>query len=429
MDYFFRQSDDLLQEHLESSGAVLIEGPKWCGKTTTGMQQAASVLRLQDPDTRDAFLETARTKPSLLLRGETPRMIDEWQMAPKLWDAVRVAVDDRQATGQFILTGSNAIDSTEVMHTGTGRISRMVMYPMSLYESRESTGEVSLSELFANPNMDIDGAVSKMSVEQLIYAACRGGWPAAVVSSNPRTQLNTARNYVDSLCANDVSSLDGVQRNGELTRAILRSYARNLSTLAKKSSILQDVSASFETVSMPTLDDYLLALQRLFVIQDIPAWSPAIRSASSIRSGKKRALCDPSIAVAALQLTPRMLEMDLKTFGFIFENMVIRDLRVYSQAMRGSLSYYHDRYGLEADAVLRIGDGRFALIECKLGSQQIEEGAAHLLKIRDLIRAYNAKEQQVPLREPNLMMVITGGPIAYTREDGVKVIPLGALKS
>ena len=429
MDYFFRQSDDLLQEHLESSGAVLIEGPKWCGKTTTGMQQAASVLRLQDPDTRDAFLETARTKPSLLLRGETPRMIDEWQMAPKLWDAVRVAVDDRQATGQFILTGSNAIDSTEVMHTGTGRISRMVMYPMSLYESLESTGEVSLSELFANPNMDIDGAVSKMSVEQLIYAACRGGWPAAVVSSNPRTQLNTARNYVDSLCANDVSSLDGVQRNGELTRAILRSYARNLSTLAKKSSILQDVSASFETVSMPTLDDYLLALQRLFVIQDIPAWSPAIRSASSIRSGMKRALCDPSIAVAALQLTPRMLEMDLKTFGFIFENMVIRDLRVYSQAMRGSLSYYHDRYGLEADAVLRIGDGRFALIECKLGSQQIEEGAAHLLKIRDLIRAYNAKEQQVPLREPDLMMVITGGPIAYTREDGVKVIPLGALKS
>ena len=429
MDYFFRQSDDLLQEHLESSGAVLIEGPKWCGKTTTGMQQAASVLRLQDPDTRDAFLETARTKPSLLLRGETPRMIDEWQMAPKLWDAVRVAVDDRQAMGQFILTGSNAIDRTEVMHTGTGRISRMVMYPMSLYESRESMGEVSLSELFANPNMDIDGAVSKMSVEQLIYAACRGGWPAAVVSSNPRTQLNTARNYVDSLCANDVSSLDGVQRNGELTRAILRSYARNLSTLAKKSSILQDVSASFETVSMPTLDDYLLALQRLFVIQDIPAWSPAIRSVSSIRSGMKRALCDPSIAVAALQLTPRMLEMDLKTFGFIFENMVIRDLRVYSQAMRGSLSYYHDRYGLEADAVLRIGDGRFALIECKLGSQQIEEGAAHLLKIRDLIRAYNAKEQQVPLREPDLMMVITGGPMAYTREDGVKVIPLGALKS
>lgn len=386
-------------------------------------------MRLQDPDTRDAFLETARTKPSLLLKGDAPRMIDEWQMAPKLWDAVRVAVDDRQAMGQFILTGSNAIDSTEVMHTGTGRISRMVMYPMSLYESRESTGEVSLSELFANPNMDIDGAVSKMSVEQLIYAACRGGWPAAVVSANPRTQLNTARNYVDSLCANDVSSLDGVQRNGELTRAILRSYARNLSTLAKKSSILQDVSASFETVSMPTLDDYLLALQRLFVIQDVPAWSPAIRSASSIRSGMKREFCDPSIAVAALQLTPRMLEMDLKTFGFIFENMVIRDLRVYSQAMRGSLSYYHDRYGLEADAVLRIGDGHFALIECKLGSHQIEEGAAHLLKIRDLIRAYNAKELQVPLREPDLMMVITGGPMAYTREDGVKVIPLAALKS
>lgn len=428
MDYYFRQADDLLQEHLESSGAILIEGPKWCGKTTTAAQKAASILRLQDPDTRDAFLATANAKPSLLLKGNTPRLIDEWQVAPQLWDAVRVAVDDRQAMGQFILTGSNAIDSTQIMHTGTGRISRLKMYPMSLYESRESTGEISLQSLFDNPAMDIDGVMSSMTIEQLIFAACRGGWPAAVVARTDRARLNVARNYVDSLCANDITAIDGVRRNGELTRAILRSYARNISTLAKKSNLQKDVVATFESVSAPTLDDYLNALQRLFVIEDVEAWCPAIRSASAIRSGYKREFCDPSIAVAALNLTPAMLEMDLKTFGFIFETMAIRDLKAYSQRMRGHISYYHDRYDLEADAVLRIADGRFALIEFKLGSKEIEEGANHLIELRNLIRERNGSEQQQPLREPDLLMVITGGAMAYTRTDGVKVIPLACLK-
>lgn len=428
MDYYFRQADDLLQEHLESSGAVLIEGPKWCGKTTTAAQKAASILRLQDPDTRNAFLATASTKPSLLLKGDTPRLIDEWQVAPQLWDAVRVAVDDRQAPGQFILTGSNAIDATQIMHTGTGRISRLKMYPMSLYESRESTGDISLQSLFDNPAMDIDGAMSPMSIEQLIFAACRGGWPAAVVARTDRAQLNVARNYVDSLCANDITMIDGVRRNGELTRAILRSYARNISTLAKKSNLQKDVVATFESISAPTLDDYLNALQRLFVIEDVEAWCPAIRSASAIRSGYKREFCDPSIAVAALNLTPAMLEMDLKTFGFIFETMAIRDIKAYSQRLRGHVSYYHDRYDLEADAVLRIADGRFALIEFKLGSQEIEDGANHLIELRNLIRERNLSEQQQPLREPDLLMVITGGAMAYTRTDGVKVVPLACLK-
>lgn len=428
MDYYFRQADDLLQEHLESSGAVLAEGPKWCGKTTTAAQKAASILRLQDPDTRNAFLATASTKPSLLLKGDTPRLIDEWQVAPQLWDAVRVAVDDRQAPGQFILTGSNAIDTTQIMHTGTGRISRLKMYPMSLYESHESTGEISLQSLFDNPSMDIDGAMSPMTIEQLIFAACRGGWPAAVIARTDRAQLNVARNYVDSLCANDITTIDGVRRNGELTRAILRSYARNISTLAKKSNLQKDVVATFESISAPTLDDYLNTLQRLFVIEDVEAWCPAIRSASAIRSGYKREFCDPSIAVAALNLTPAMLEMDLKTFGFIFETMAIRDLRAYSQRMRGHISYYHDRYDLEADAVLRIADGRFALVEFKLGSQEIEEGANHLIELRNLIRERNISEQQQPLREPDLLMVITGGAMAYTRTDGVKVIPLACLK-
>lgn len=428
MAYLQRMVDGLLTELLESSGAVLIEGPKWCGKTTTASQKAASVLRLQNPDTREAYIATAKTKPSLLLKGETPRLIDEWQIIPQLWDAVRVTVDDRQEMGQFILTGSNSVDSQDIMHSGTGRIARLRMHPMSLFETQESTGEISLKALFENPNMDIDAITSHTRIEELIFAACRGGWPAAHLAKTDNAKLNVARNYIDSLCSMDISTVDGVQRNEELARAILRSYARNISTLAKKSNMLKDVVANFETVSMCTFDSYLNALQRLFVIQDIPAWCPAIRSASAIRSGMKREFCDPSIAVAALGLTPQMLEMDLKTFGFIFETMCIRDLKAYSQSLRGSLAYYHDRYDLETDAVLRIANGQFALIEFKLGSSEIEEGAKHLIEVQNLIREYNKKEKQVPLREPDLLIVLTGGQLAYTREDGVKVIPLACLR-
>lgn len=428
MAYLQRMVDGLLTELLDSSGAVLIEGPKWCGKTTTATQQAASILRLQNPDTREAYIATAKTKPSLLLRGETPRLIDEWQIIPQLWDAVRMMVDDRNEMGQFILTGSNSIDNQDIMHTGTGRIARLRMHPMSLFETQESTGEISLKALFENPNMDIDAITSQTSIEELIFAACRGGWPAAHLAKTDSAKLNVARNYIDSLCSMDISTVDGVQRNEELARAILRSYARNISTLAKKSNMLKDVVANFETVAMNTFDSYLNAFQRLFVIQDIPAWCPAIRSASAIRSGMKREFCDPSIAVAALGLTPQMLEMDLKTFGFIFETMCIRDLKAYSQSLRGSLAYYHDRYDLETDSVLRIANGQFALIEFKLGSSEIEEGAKHLIEIQNLIREYNKKEKQVPLREPDLLIVLTGGQLAYTREDGVKVIPLACLR-
>ena len=428
MAYLQRMVDGLLTELLESSGAVLIEGPKWCGKTTTATQQAASILRLQNPDTREAYIATAKTKPSLLLKGETPRLIDEWQIIPQLWDAVRVMVDDRNEMGQFILTGSNSIDNQDIMHSGTGRIARLRMQSMSLFETQESTGEISLKALFENPNMDIDAITSQTSIEELIFAACRGGWPAAHLAKTDSAKLNVARNYIDSLCSMDISTVDGVQRNEELARAILRSYARNISTLAKKSNMLKDVVANFETVAMNTFDSYLNAFQRLFVIQDIPAWCPAIRSASAIRSGMKREFCDPSIAVAALGLTPQMLEMDLKTFGFIFETMCIRDLKAYSQSLRGSLAYYHDRYDLETDAVLRIANGQFALIEFKLGSSEIEEGAQHLIEVQNLIKEYNKKEKQVPLREPDLLIVITGGQLAYTREDGVKVIPLACLR-
>lgn len=427
VQYQKRIVDMELQERLETFGATLIVGPKWCGKTTTGLQKAKSVLRMQDPDTRDGYLQTANTKPSLLLKGQNPRLIDEWQDAPVLWDAVRLAVDNRQETGLFILTGSTSINYDEIKHTGTGRITRLNMYPMSLYESQDSNGSISLKSLFEDESYDIDGITSELSIEQLIYAACRGGWPAST-NKNIRQSLLIAKDYVNNICESDISTVDGIKRNPSWTRQILRSYARNVSTLAKKSNIYKDVTSNEEYMSMDSFDSYINALHRLFVIEDIEAWCPAIRSATTIRSNQKRGFVDPSIAVAALGLTPDQLELDLKTFGFIFECLCIRDIKVYSQPLGGSVSYYHDRYGLEADAVLHLDNGKFALIEFKLGSKEIEDGAKHLLKLADLIKAYNEKEKQVPLREPDLLMVITGGNMAYTREDGVKVVPIGCLK-
>jgi len=427
-EYWNRIVDKELELRLEAFGATLIVGPKWCGKTTTAEEKAKSVLRMQDPDMREGYLATAKAKPSLLLKGENPRLIDEWQEAPVLWDAVRTAVDARQEEGLFILTGSTSVDESQIHHTGTGRISRMKMYPMTLYESKESNGEISLKELFDDPELDIDGITSNMKIEDLIFSACRGGWPSALRKKSDTAKLMVANDYLRNVCETDISTVDGVTRNPVLAELILKSYARNISTLAKKNSIYKDVAANVESLSMPTLDSYIAAFTRLFVIEDIEAWCPAIRSATTIRSGKKRGFIDPSIAVAALGLSPDYLEKDMKTFGFIFECMCIRDLKVYSQPLKGKVSYYHDRYDLEADAVLHIGDGRYALIEFKLGSAEIEEGAKHLLKIKELVRIYNEMEKQVPLREPDLLIVITGGNMAYTRPDGVKVIPLGCLR-
>lgn len=428
IEYLPRVVDKELALRLEAFGATLIVGPKWCGKTTTGEQKAQSILRMQDPDRRDGYLATAGSKPSLLLKGANPRLIDEWQVAPVLWDAVRTAVDQRQEEGLFILTGSTSVDSSKIMHSGTGRISRMKMYPMSLFESEESNGGISMKALFDDPSMDIDGQMSELSIEELIFVACRGGWPASLRRKSDAAKLMIAKDYLNNICESDISTVDGVQRNPVWTNMILRSYARNVSTLAKKTSIFQDVSTNADSMTFGTMDAYLNALEKLFVIEDMDAWCPAIRSATTIRAGKKRGFIDPSIPVAALGLTPEYFQTDLKTFGFMFECLCIRDLKVYSQALGGRLSYYHDRYGLEADAVLHLDDGRFALIEFKLGSREIEEGAKHLLQLTDLIRKYNKKEHQVPLREPDLLMIITGGEMAYTRKDGVKVIPIGTLR-
>jgi len=316
--------DKILEERLEAVGAVLIAGPKWCGKTTTAEQKAMSVLKLQDPDMKMGYLETAKLKPSLLLRGKNPRLIDEWQMAPVLWDAVRNAVDERGESGLFILTGSTTVDESTIMHSGTGRISRMVMYPMSLYESMESNGKVSLESLLRNPGLDIDGVTSDLTIEDLVIAACRGGWPSSLKKKTRRAMLFEAQNYVANICESDASTIDGVKRSPERVRAILRSYARNISTIASDKTILKDVASNFMDMTEPTLYSYLSALERLYVIEDIPAWRPSIRSATTIRASKKKEFTDPSIAAAALALSHDALLQDLNTFGFIFECLCFR---------------------------------------------------------------------------------------------------------
>jgi predicted AAA+ superfamily ATPase len=326
------------------------------------------------------------------------------------------------------LTGSTVVDDEEIMHTGTGRISTMSMYPMSLYESEESNGKISLKELFDDKDLDIDGITSDITIEELIFAACRGGWPASLDSMSDEAKLLIAKDYVRIICDQDVSKVDKVDRDPALARLILRSYARNLCTLAKKTNMLADVSVEMGGTSMTTFNSYVKALEKLFVIEDIEAWSPAIRSKTVIRTGKKRCFTDPSIAVVTLGASPRSLELDLKTFGFIYECLCTRDLKIYSQSLGGRLSYYHDKYGLEADAVLHLDDGRYALIECKLGSRNIDAGANNLLKLKELVTERNNRDKQVTMRLPDLLIVLTGGKIAYTREDGVKVIPLGCLK-
>ena len=428
MDYYKRIADVHLQERLNAFGAVLIEGPKWCGKTTTAEQLASSVIKLQSPDMREQYLTTAATKPSLLLQGATPRLIDEWQDAPVIWDAVRTLVDERGLEGQFILTGSNAVDKRKIHHSGNGRITKMEMLPMSLWESKESNGTVSLMNLFNNPQQDL-AAFSDMSIENIIFSTCRGGWPVTLRLKDEKSKLMVAKDYFRTVCKEDISRIDGVQRNEKLTRMILRSYARNISTLAKKTTLLADVSASEKvSCSMDTFTSYVSALEKLFVIQDVEAWCPAIRSKSVIRSTPKRTFCDPSVAVAALQLSPNALTTQLKTFGFLFEQLCIRDLKAYTSNIDSHIGYYHDKYGLEADVVLHINDGRYALVECKLGNTEIEEGAKHLCELQRLIKEHNKTEHQAPIREPDLLFILTGGQYAYRRKDGVFVIPIGCLK-
>lgn len=418
--YLKRIADRVLQDRLAASGAVLIEGPKWCGKTRTALENSKSHLFMQDPDKAISYLKAADTKPSLLLKGDTPRLLDEWQTAPVLWDAVRFMVDQRGKSGQFILTGSAVPKDNVVQHTGTGRISRLLMRPMSLYESMESNGSVSLKALF-NGETEIDN-FSTLTIEQITFAIVRGGWPASIGKSE-KIALRHAIDYVEAIINTDVSRVDGIEKNPVRVRALLRSLSRNISTLATIRTIHDDIAMgdADESISEKTISQYLRALDRIFVTENLPAWNPVLRSKTAIRTSPKRQFVDPSIAAAVLRLTPSRLLEDFNYFGFLFESLCDRDLRIYAEAIDGQVFHYRDASGLEADAVIALNDGRWAAVEVKLGSKEIEDAAVHLLELKNKVNTEK-------MREPSFLMILTGTEIAYRREDGVYVVPLGCLK-
>lgn len=418
--YLKRIADRVLQDRLAASGAVLIEGPKWCGKTRTALENSKSHLFMQDPDKAISYLKAADTKPSLLLKGDTPRLLDEWQTAPVLWDAVRFMVDQRGKSGQFILTGSAVPKDNVVQHTGTGQISRLLMRPMSLYESMESNGSVSLKALF-DGETEIDN-FSTLTIEQITFAIVRGGWPASIGKSE-KIALRHAIDYVEAIINADVSRVDGIEKNPVRVRALLRSLSKNISTLATIRTIHDDIAMgdADESISEKTISQYLGALDRIFVTENLPAWNPALRSKTAIRTSPKRQFVDPSIAAAVLRLTPSRLLEDFNYFGFLFESLCDRDLRIYAEAIDGQVFHYRDASGLEADAVIALNDGRWAAVEVKLGSKEIEDAAVHLLELKNKVNTEK-------MREPSFLMILTGSEIAYRREDGVYVVPLGCLK-
>lgn len=424
-NYYSRIADKILDLKLRAFGATNIVGPKWCGKTETALQKAKSKIMFQRDPNKDELVYTAKINPFALLDGEQPRLIDEWQDAPNIWDAVRSYCDEHHGQGHFILTGSTA-RMEETKHTGTGRISTLKMYPMSLFESKESNGSVSLINLFDKKDALERGCRADLTLDDLVFAACRGGWPASVLMNNKEAQLAVAKDYFEQIYSRDASAVDHVKRNPQTMRAVLRSYARNISTLAKKVSLVEDINAT-NHISETTLDDYIEALEKLFVVEDIYGWCPSLRSKTAARSGRKREFVDPSIAVAALGGSPAIYRTELKSFGFVFETLCIRDLKVYSQALGGEISYYRDKLGLEADCVLHLSDGRYALIEFKLGADSFDEASKHLNKIESLIRKHN-EENKPEIRLPDLKLIISGTKYGYKRDDGVLVVPIGCLK-
>ena len=420
--YRARIADDILKRKLEGKGAVLIEGPKWCGKTTTAEQLAASVLYMDDPERKQQNITMSEINPKRLLQGETPRLIDEWQLAPKLWDAIRFEVDHRGELGQFVLTGSAVPpDTKEITHSGTGRFTWLTMRPMSIYESGESSGDVSLKDLF--DGVSVDGC-SNLSFERLAFLVCRGGWPQAV-DMRDEIALDQANDYLDAVIHSDINRVDNVQKNVEQVRRLMRSYARNQGNQTPNTVLAQDVAANDGAkIGDDTIGQYTSALRKIFVIEDMPAWNPNLRSKTAIRSSDTRYFVDPSIAVAALGIGPNDLINDLNTFGFLFETLCVRDLRVYADALNGSVYHYRDKDGQECDAVIHLRNGKYGLIEIKLGGDKlIEEGVTSL-------KAMEAKIDTSRMNNPSFLMVLTGtGDYAYRRPDGVYVVPIGALKN
>jgi len=416
--YIKRYADNLLKETLSSSGAVWIRGPKWCGKTRTASTQANSILLMQDPDQTQNYLQIAGVKPSILLEGKVPRLIDEWQMAPVIWDAVRHTVDVRGEMGQFILTGSTLPLDSETMHSGTGRISKLMMRTMSLFESGESNGEVSLEALFNNE--DISGT-SNLDILEVAFVLCRGGWPASI-GVDDKIALKQATNYYEAIVDYDISEIDGISKDPIRVRKLLNSLARNIATTATLVTIQNDVDGADERPAANTVATYLAGLERLFVIEDQPAWNPELRSKSRLRKAVKRHFVDPSIAVAAMKTNPDGLLKDMKTFGCLFESLCIRDLRIYTQMLSGDIFHYRDNTALEADAIIALHDGRWAAIEIKLGQKEVGKAAENLLKLRDKIDIEK-------MNKPSFLMVITGDGYAYQRKDGVYCVPISCLKA
>lgn len=420
--YKQRIADRILQRKVLGKGAVLIEGPKWCGKTTTAKQLAKSFLDLGDSAILKQSTALIDISPQMLLKGDTPRLIDEWQALPSIWDSIRSEVDRRGEPSQFILTGSSVLpEADETIHSGTGRFATIKMRPMSLYESGESTGTVSLKELFECDSIEVQQ--NDLELEDIAYLTCRGGWPWATLISR-EVALDQAFDYFDSVVKKDILRVDKVKRSAERAKLLLRSYARNISQQVSYGTIRKDMlSNDASTLDEDTVADYIKALKKLFVIEDLAAWNPNIRSKAAIRTSDTRHFVDPSIGTAALGLGPQDLINDLKSFGFFFEDMVVRDLRVYAEALDGELYHYRDSNGLECDTVLHRRNGSYALLEVKLGGEQnIEEGAMSMISL-----AKNIDTDKTP--SPSFMAVVVGvGQYAYQRKDGVYVIPIGCLR-
>ena len=421
MKYLERIIDSEIKEKLSITGAIQIKGPKWCGKTTSAKQLAKSVLEMQNPDLQDNYIELANTKPSLLLEGDKPRLIDEWQIAPKLWNAVRYSVDQTGLTNQYILTGSATPTDDSSLHSGVGRFAIVNMKPMSLYESKDSNGKISLLDL-KNGKRNIDGITTDLDYEKIAFVLCRGGWPNAINLDETRA-LQIAKNYLDVLCNSDISKVDGIKRDPQLARTILRSYARQVSTINSDSAMYKDIKANYSDISESTIINYLKVLKRLYIIEEIDAWNPNIRSKTSIRTAPKKSFVDPSLAVAALGCSKKELMLDINTFGLLFENLVNRDLSVYVSKIGGTLSHYRDRYGLECDNIIHFEDGSYALVEIKLSGSRIKEGESHLLELKKLID----ESDDIKIK-PNLLMIITGTDMAYVTENDILVVPIGCLK-
>ena len=422
-EYKKRIADELLKRKLKSKGAVLIQGPKWCGKTTTAEQISNSILYMANPEDKNQNITLADLSPSLLLKGETPKLIDEWQIAPKLWDAIRFEVDHRKEEGQFILTGSSVpANMDDVTHTGTGRFAWLTMRPMSLYESGESNGNVSLLELF-NSNSKISG-VNELNIEDIAYLCCRGGWPRSLFMEKD-IALESAYDYYDAVVNSDISKVDNINRNPERVKNLMKSYARNIGTQSSSQTLRNDMlNNDSDSLNTDTVVSYINALKKIFVIEESPAWNPNLRSKTAIRTADTKYFIDPSIAVAALGLGPNDLINDLNTFGLIFETLCIRDLRVYAESINGNVYHYRDALDLECDAVVHLRNGSYGLIEIKLGGDNlINMGAENLIKLKNKI-------DTTKMNNPSFLMVLTAtGKYAYQREDGVYVVPIGCLKN